>query len=108
MPVGISPLPLYANILKGSKSQGHGVQTVPRPQVSSLKKTWDSLVLHFLSFLDGIGLYHKHVTSMKRTLRRAGAGTGHRHWGAAFPDVKREGSEVVSLGFVFSMGLRCL
>lgn len=67
IPVGISPLPLYANILEGSKSQGHGVQTGSRPQVSPMKETWDLLVLHFLSFPDSVGPRHKYVTSMKLT-----------------------------------------
>lgn len=100
MPVGISPLPSHANILEGSKSRGHGVQTDPRPQASSLKETWESLVLHFLSFLDGVGPRHERVTSMKLAQMRADAGALHRHWGAAVPGVKRDGSEVGGLGLV--------
>lgn len=67
IPVGISPLPLYANILEGSKSQGLGVQKGSRPQLSPMKETWDLLVLHLLSFPDSVGPHHKYVTSMKLT-----------------------------------------
>lgn len=96
MPVRISLLPSHANILEGSKRRGHGVHTDPRPQDNSLKETWDSLVLHFLSFLDGVGPRHKRVISMKLTQRRADAGARRRHWGAAVYGVKTEGSEVGS------------
>lgn len=77
---------------RASKSWGHGVQTGPRPQASSLKETWHSLALHFLSFLVGVRPRHKHdVTSVKLTQRRAEAGAWRRHWGAAVPGVKEGG-----------------
>lgn len=96
-PQGLTFHPCTLTFWRAPKARAREFKQAPDPKLAPWRKPRDSLVLHFLSFLCGVGTRHEHVTSMKPIQRRAEAGAQGFHEGTEVPGVK---CEVGCLGWV--------